>query len=140
MTVKSWGKGRPDFYSDVISSRPVIATVQNTQARMLTQASYEVATGAVAIVSFYTVPDGYNLALGGGYISVKDSCINKLRLVTGTEELIGDFRFDMRGDLAMSALAGQQVPENTTITAYIYNNDVISSEFSLQLSGVLTKV
>ncbi|GAG88994.1 unnamed protein product [marine sediment metagenome] len=45
----------------------------------------------------------------------------------------------MRGDLPMTALAGQVISAGMTITAYVFNNDTLLSEFSLLLSGVLTK-
>jgi len=107
---------------------------------MLVSKPYTITAGGTTIDSFYTVPAGYILSLGGGYISVKDSCINKLRLVTPTDELVGDFRFDFQGNLSFAALTGQEITQGTTITAYIYNNDVLESEFSLTLSGVLDKI
>ena len=123
----------------VITSRPVVIDTQLEQIKMNTDKRFTIAAGGTAIDNFYTVPAGYKLALGGGYISVKDSCINKLRIVIPSQELIGDFRYDMRGDLTMTALAGQEISENTTITVYIFNNDSIESEFSLLLSGVLSR-
>ena len=65
--------------------------------------------------------------------------IKLVKLQYNTEELIGDFRYDMRGDMPMTALAGQVISAGTTITAYVFNNDTLISEFSLLLSGVLTK-
>lgn len=140
MTVKSWGKGRPDYMKAVLTSRPVVIDTQLEQIRSLIYKTYTIAAGASAIDNIYTVPAGYNLQLGGGYISVKDSCINKLRITTPQLELVGDFRYDMQGDLSMTSLAGQEISENTVLTAYVFNNDSIESDFSLLVSGVLTRV
>ena len=123
----------------VIASRPVVIDTESEQIRVIIHKRYTIAAGASAISAFYTVPAGYKFAVGGGYISVKDSCIHKLRLVIPNLELIGDFRYDMRGDLSMTALAGQDISEDTPITAYIFNNSPIESDFSLLVSGVLTR-
>ena len=139
MTLESWGKGKPDYYIPTIASRPVIVTTESEQVAWNQQRTYSIAGGAVAIDSFYTVPSGYTLSLGGGHIAVKDSCINVLRLVTPSTNLIGEFRFDVQGNLTMSGLAGQEITEGETLTAYIFNNDSIQSDFSLALSGVLSK-
>lgn len=139
MSVKSWGKGRPDYMKAVIASRPVVIDAQLEQINMIIHKRFTIAAGGSAIDNFYTVPAGYNLALGGGHISVKDSCINKLRVVTANQELIGDFRYDMRGDFAMTSLAGQEISAGTILIAYIFNNDAIESQFSLVITGVLSR-
>lgn len=107
---------------------------------MLTHKRYTIAAGGATIDDFYTIPTGYSLAIGGGYISVKDSCINQLRITADNIPLVGDYRFDMRGDLSMTSLAGQDISAGTTLVVYIFNNDSIESEFSMLLSGVLNKV
>ena len=134
MPLDAWGAGSPDYYKPVISSRPQIL---DNQLKWAQSATYTVSAQAVSINSFYTVPEGYTLEIGGGFISCKDSCINKLRMVADGEELVGDFRFDIQGQISFSPSAGQTVAAGTEITIYIYNNDTLTSEFSLTLSGVL---
>ena len=136
--VDVWGQGRPDFHSDVIASRPIIVEKSSTQINWQIDKSYVVSAASTAVDTVYTVPDGYNLSLDTGLISVRDSCINKIQLYTSSS-LLGDYRFDMRGDLG-SIVAGQTIPEGTSIVAYIYNNDAVTSEFSLVLAGVLSVV
>ena len=137
MSVKSWGSGRPDYYNTSISSRPQV--VEN-QTKWQLHESYTIGAQGAAISTFYTVPDGYNLSFGGGYITADNSCINKLRLIAGNESLIGDFRYDVRGDISVSSLTGQVLAENTELIAYLWNNDSITSIFSLILTGVLEKL
>ena len=124
----------------VISSPPVIVDKQLTQVKWLISEEYSIGAGAVAIDEVYTVPEGYSLSFGGGYISVIDSCINNLRLVADVESLIGNFRFDMRGNFVMTSSSGQVLNAGTVLTAYVFNNDTLISEFSLTLTGVLSKV
>lgn len=135
--VSEWGVGRPDYYTPVISSRPQILT--DIQTKWAQSATYTVSAQAVSINSFYTVPEGYILEIGGGFISCRDSCINRLRIVANSEELVGDFRFDIQGAISFSPSAGQTVLAGTEIVIYIYNNDILTSEFSLTLSGVLMR-
>jgi len=137
MTVKSWGKGRPDYYKAAISSRPQV--LEDSQVKWTQTTAYTINAGSVVIDTFYTIPDGYTLELGGGFVSCTESCINKLRLVTDSLELIGDFRFDVQGIIMFSATAGQTVPSGETITAYVYNNDALTATFSLTFSGVLVR-
>lgn len=137
MTVESWGTGLPDFYITSIASRPTL--LQDSQESWLQSNSYVVSAMSTTIDDIYTVPTGYILELGGGHVSARDSVINKLRIVTDAGvELIGDYRYDMMGEITLSSLAGQIFTAGTTLTAYIYNNDTISSNISLTLSGVLT--
>ena len=137
-TVESWGVGRPDFYSDVISSKPIVVKSQSTQTNWQLQKSYTIAAASVSIDTVYTVESGYDLNLELGIISVRDSCINRIEIFAPSS-LTGSFRFDMRGDLS-SALAGQVIPSGTSIIVYIYNNDAVTSSFSLTLSGMKNRV
>lgn len=137
--IDPWGAGKPDYYVPTIASRPVVVDEQLEQVKWIANETYSIAARAVAISDIYTVPTGYSLSFGGGHISVKDSCINNLRLLAGSESLIGDFRYDMRGDFIMTSLSGQVISAGTTITAYVYNNDTLTSEFSLTATGVLTR-
>ena len=137
-TVDSWGVGRPDFYKQAMSSRPTILSLQQTA--WLQSNSYVVGAQSVEIDDIYTVPTGNVLELGGGQVSAKDSVINRLRLLSNNIELVGDYRYDMIGDISLSSMAGQTLSAGDTLTAYIYNNDTLSSNISLTLSGVLKRV
>lgn len=133
--VENWGIGRPDFYGDVIASIP---TIQETQTAWKLQKAYTIALQSVETDTIYTVPEGHTLVFGGGSISVKDSCINKLQIFA-PDSIIGDFMFDMAGNITQP-LTNQTVTAGTDIIVYIYNNDTITSDFSLILSGVLNEV
>jgi hypothetical protein len=136
MTVEDWGTGRPDYHSDVLPSRPVIQP--EIQEAWEFQRTYTVSPQSSESEMIYTVPEGYTLTLDGGLVSVKDSCINMIQIFA-PNSIIGDLRFDMRGDITIPA-SSQVIDAETEITVYIYNNDTIQSDFSLALSGVLNEV
>jgi len=138
MTVKSWGTGRPDYYDQAIVSRPQI--LEDSQIKWLFQETYTIGALEHEDITIYTVPAGYNLSFGGGQITTANSCINMLRLFYGDESLIGDFRYDMSGDMLVSTFAGQTIAEGVALTGTIWNNDTLSSEFSLFLAGILEKI
>jgi len=137
MTVKSWGTGRPDYYNQAVVSRPQV--LKDSQEKWQFQKTYAVGAQSALNISIYTIPIGYSLSFGGGQISTVNSCINMLQLLNGTESLIGDFRYDMSGDMIVSTLAGQQLLEGAILTGVISNNDSLASEFSVFLTGVLEK-
>ena len=134
MTIENWGTGAPDYYKPVIASQP---QVLSNQMKWSQSTNYIVDAISASINDFYTVISEYNLELSLGFISCKDSCINKLRIVADNEELIGDFRFDMQGSFNFGA--GRVVNSGSTIAVYIYNNDTLTSSFSLTLVGVLMR-
>jgi len=139
MTVKSWGTGRPDYSKPTIPSRPTLVDESNTQIKWTENKTYTITSMATAIDSFYTVIPGYNLTLGSIDISVDNSCIDQLRIL-GNSDVLADFKFDIRGSLIFTALTGQTLSAGETITAYIWNNDAIESNFTLTMSGVLDLV
>lgn len=133
--VRSWGIGKPDYWSATVISRPEVSPAEEhwTLNKVYTISGF----GAV-VDDFYTVPEGYDLQLGGGFISCSESCIQNVRLVA-TPGMIGDFRYDMRGDLILTSLAGQVISENSTMTVYIWNNYPAEVNVSLTLSGILKR-
>ena len=139
MPVEPWGAGRPDFYQDVLSSKPILIKTEETQAQWKIQKEYTIAAQSVTVDTLYTVEAGYDLNLEVGIISVRDSCINQINLFGASSTLTGDFRFDMRGDLT-SAIAGQVIGTGEPIIAHIYNNDTITSNFSLTLTGMRNRI
>ena len=138
MTVADWGSGRPDYYSPTISSRP--ALVSEEQEQWTLNKVYNIAGFASSLDAFYTVPADFDLVLGGGYISCNNSVINKLRILSGSTIIIGDFRYDMRADIILTSLSGQNVPTETVLNVYLWNNANIESEISVTLSGILERV
>ena len=139
MTVKEWGKGRPDYYVPTISSRPQTITQTGIQANWYLNKTYTVAGQATSIdTNFYTVTANKKLSLGMVDVSTRESCINKLRLYVGAT-LIAEFRFDMRGNLIFTSLSGQTLTAGQTIVAYIYNNDPVTAEFTLTISGIVER-
>lgn len=133
--VEVWGVGKPDYWSKAIISRPEVSP---SEEHWTLNKVYTVSGFASAIDDFYTVPENYDLELGGGFISCDESCIQRARLVA-TPGMIGDFRYDTRGDLILTSLAGQVVSENSTMTIYIWNNYPAEVSISLTLSGILKR-
>lgn len=88
------------------------------------------------MIPFYTVPSGKKLVLGGGFVSCNASCIQNICMVH-TPGIIGDFRYDVRGELIFTELSGQEVPTGHTITVYVFNNDSVERKFSITLTGFI---
>lgn len=138
MAVESWGKGKPDYYKPVISSRPVIVESESNQIQWVLNTNYTITSMGSIISTFYTVPIGYVLSLGMIDISASDSCINKLRILKdGT--MISEFKFDIRGELSMTNLTGQTLSAGQKLRVYIWNNNTIEDYFSVTISGFLSK-
>ena len=125
--VESWGIGRPDFTKSTI--------LLSQQVSWIYSNSFIVDPQDSEAIDIYTVPAGKELELSGGQISCKESVVNTLRLTAGAYELISDFKYDIIGDILVK---GQTISAETTLTAYIYNNDVTSANISLLLLGFLT--
>lgn len=140
MTVSSWGKGSPDYY---IPTKPGISSViddGDTQLNWLLSQEYVISAQSKEETAFYTVPEGYNLSLGGGSISSNLSCINKLRIISETETILGDFSFDVIGNIQGNALNASKIATGEVMTVTIWNNNTSEGKFNLTLSGVLIKV
>jgi len=90
----------------------------------------------VLIITAYVVPEGYRLHLGGGVVSCEASCIQNIALVA-TPGILGDFRYDMRGDIILGPDVATVLDEGTPLTYIIYNNDDVPRHFSVSLAGTL---
>jgi len=137
--VESWGTGKPDYYIPTVSSRPSIIS-GGTQAKFAQNSVYRIAGYNSIVQSFYTVPSGYKLQLGSACVSADNSVINKMRLLDNGTVILGDFRYDMRGDVNWSSLSGQSLDAGRELVVYLWNNGNDDSEISLTISGVLERV
>jgi len=138
MTVASWGTGQPDYFVTTLPARP--SAPSETQEEWVDSNEYRISAQSSNIASFYTIPEGYELSLGGGYISCGLSCINKLKIYSTTETLVADLSFDIRGDILSSALTGQKASAGDVLTIQIWNNNVLEDDFTVTLSGILEVV
>lgn len=141
-TVVSKGRGRPDYTPAVTASKPVLVANQSKWEVLVTRRACDgnpLAGRTVAAVAAYTVPAGYQLILGGAVITCDVSCMQKVVMVH-TPGLIGDFRYDMRGDLLFTSLSSTIVDPLDTLTIYIYNLDTAERDFSVSMTGVLEAV
>lgn len=90
----------------------------------------------VLVIVAYTVPTGYNLIIGGGVVSCEASGIQNIALV-GTPGILGDFRYDMRGDIILGPQVATVLEAGTPLTYIVYNNDDVPRHFSVSLMGIL---
>lgn len=139
MSVENWGSGKPDYFVPTISSRPSIISEQTTQQKWVQNTVYTIGGYSSVVQVFYTVPIGYKLQLGSAYISANNSVINKFRVLDDSTVILGDFRYDMRGDVFWSSLDGQSLDDGHDLLVYLWNNDNDESEISLTISGVLER-
>lgn len=127
---------RPTFHKPTHPAKPSISPAQ---MKWTLNKTADVSPGGCLAVPFYTVPKGFKLTLGGGFVSCNASCIQNVRMVH-TPGIIGDFRFDVRGELLFTELSGQEIPAGHTITTYVFNNDSVERNFSITLTGFLEVV
>jgi len=91
------------------------------------------------VITAYVVPDGYRLYLGGGVVSCEASCIQNIALV-GTPGIVGDFRYDMRGDIVFGPDVASVLEQGTPLMYILWNNDEVPRHFSVSLIGILEKI
>ncbi|GAJ22504.1 unnamed protein product, partial [marine sediment metagenome] len=72
-------------------------------------------------------------------VTCNASCIQKLIVYT-PGSILGDYHYDMRGDITFGPLNSKSVEAGKDIILYIYNNDSVARDFSVLLLGVLEKV
>ncbi len=142
-TVPKLGVGRPDYTPAVAASKPIVIVDQLKWALLVTRRSTDVPPNpippnTVVEIDAYTVPDNYELAMGGGVISCDVSCIQKVVMVH-TPGIVGDFLYDMRGDIIFGPLSSTIIKSGEHLMIYIYNNDDDDRDFSVSLVGVLEK-
>ncbi|MBA7716362.1 hypothetical protein ES703_125433 [subsurface metagenome] len=136
-TVEQRGIGRPDYTPAFITSKPVVVEGQDDWNVTITKD--DLAPGTVYSEAAYTVPEGYRLNLGGLIITCSGSCIQKLILYT-PGKILGDYLYDMRGDIVFGPLSSKTMLAGQVLTVYIYNNDSVARDFSLSILGVLERV
>lgn len=136
-TVEQRGIGRPDYTPAVITSKPVVVEGQDDWNVEIIKD--DLASGTVYSEAAYTVPEGYQLNLGGLIITCSGSCIQKLILYT-PGKILGEYLYDMRGDIVFGPLSSKTMLAGQVLTVYIYNNDKVARDFSLSMLGVLEQV
>ena len=134
--VEAEGVGRPAYMVAVTASKPAI--VENQEQWTLQISQKALASGTYS-TDTYTVPEGYKLNLGGAIITCSSSCIQKLILYAPGNAL-GDYLYDMRGDILFGALSSFVIAAGQMLTVYIYNNDSVARDFSLSMVGMLERV
>lgn len=137
VAVVTRGIGRPDYSPLIAVGKPVVGADQ-VEWSSLTLIK-DLAAATIATRTVYTVPVGYKLNFGGIIITCSASCIQKLIVYT-PGSLIGDYHYDMKGDISFGPLNSKSVEAGKDIVLYIYNNDSVARDFSVSLSGVLEKV
>lgn len=136
-TVEAEGVGRPAYSPLVSVSKPIVGVDQEEWSKLVLVK--DLAAGSVETKTVYTVPAGYKLNFGGIIVTCSASCIQKLIVYT-PGSVLGDYRYDIRGDITFGPLNSKSVPAGQDIILYIYNNDSVPRDFSVLLSGVLEKV
>jgi len=148
--VKSRGTGKPDFVTQTKPERPTItpeppgspadAPIEHETAwRDLWDGNID--ANSMVIIETYTVPTGWRLYMGGGFISCDDENehIQLIKLIA-TPGMLGDFWYKLRGDIILAGHAIMAFEPETTLTYYIYNEDSKKHHFSISLLGTLERV
>ena len=136
-TVEAKGVGRPAYSPLVSVSKPVVGADQEEWSELVPVK--DLAAGTYDEKTVYTVPSGYKLNFGGIIVTCSASCIQKLIVYT-PGSVLGDYRYDMRGDITFGPLNSKSVGAGKDVILYIYNNDSVARDFSVLLSGTLEKV
>lgn len=139
------GIGRPDFTPAVTTSKAVVIENQEKWSLLVTRRAVDgnaLDPGVEEIV----IPaadvgnvNGYQLNMGGGVITCNVSGIQRV-VMCHTPGIVGDFRYDVRGDIIFGPLSSTICNPDEDLTIYLYNNDVEPRDFSISLVGVLEKV
>jgi len=127
------------FSPIVTSSPPRLAKNQKKFSLLVTYRAADgdpIAGNSVESVAAYTVPAGWRLFIGGAVITCNISCIQKV-VMTHTPGIIGDFRYDMRGDLMFGILSSTLLDPADVLTIYTYNNHTDYADFSITIVGIL---
>lgn len=139
MAVGSWGMGRPDFYQLTAPAKAVVGKDQEYEVKWTDLETCTLAAGVCGAIDAYTVPLEYDLHLGGGVISCNQSGIQNVRLVH-TPGILGDFRYDMRGDLILTEQSAHILEAEDILSYYVFNNLSVVASFSIALTGFLHRV
>lgn len=126
----------------ITSTKPALAKNQKKWSLLVTYRQADgdpIAGNSVASVAAYTVPAGWRLHIGGAVISCNASCIQKV-VMTHTPGIIGDYRYDVKGELVFGPLSSTLLDPGDILTIYTYNNDTVYRDFSITVVGVLEAV
>lgn len=140
-SVTQRGVGRPDYTPAVVSSKASIVDNQEKWSLLVTRRAAEgnaLPPGSETI----TIPattlgnvNGWQLNVGGGTIVCNVSGIQKVAIY----QIIGDFLYDIRGDIIFGPLSSPIISPDDSMIIYLYNLDVADRDFSISLVGVLEK-
>lgn len=139
------GIGRPDYTPAVTASKAVVVSNQKKWSLLVTRKAADgnaLAPGVETITITAATNgnvDGWQLNMGGGVISCNVSCIQKV-VMAHTPGIVGDFRYDVRGDIIFGPLSSTAINPDEDLIIYLFNNDTVDRDFSISLVGVLEKV
>lgn len=139
------GIGRPDHTPAVAASKPVVVENQEKWTLLITRRAVDgnaLAPGSETIViaaADLGNVNGWQLNMGGGVITCDTSCIQKV-VMAHTPGIIGDYRYDMRGDIVFGPLSSTIINPDENLIIILYNNDSEDRDFSISLVGTLERV
>lgn len=131
--VKGVGVGKPDYTDLTSPTKTIVGLDQEKWGLLVTRSG--MAHGS-EVIPAYTVPAHRKLNLGGGVITCNASCIQKV-VLTYTPGIVGDYRYDMKGQIVFGALSSTVLTAGDVLTIILYNNDTVARDFSISLVGVL---
>ncbi|MBA7705210.1 hypothetical protein ES703_114034 [subsurface metagenome] len=148
-TVPRRGTGKPDFVQATKPSRETITTKsagEPTETPIESQKTWrdlwdgDINGDSMMTVEAYTVPEGWRLFMGGGFVScdAPQEPIQLIKLIA-TPGMLGDFWYKLRGDIILAGHAIMAFEAGTTLTYYIYNKDSTKHHFSISLLGTLER-
>lgn len=126
----------------ITSTKPALAKNMKKWSLLVTYRQADgdpIAGNSVEGVAAYTVPAGWYLHIGGAIITCNASCVQKV-VMTHTPGIIGDYRYDMKGELVFGPLSSTLLDPADVLTIYTYNNDTVYRDFSITVVGVLEAV
>jgi len=142
--VAQTGVGRPDYTPAVVSSKASVVENQKKWSLLVTRRAADgdalppgVETIVIPAATNGNV-NGWQLNMGGGVITCNVSSIQKV-VMCHTPGIIGDFLYDVRGDIIFGPLSSTVIDPDEDMTIYLYNQDIADRDFSISLVGVLEK-
>lgn len=143
--VEMKGIGRPDYTPAVAASKAIVVANQKKWALLVTRRAVDgnalppgSETIIIPAVTLGNV-DGWQLNMGGGVITCNVSGIQKV-VMCHTPGIIGDFLYDMRGDIIFGPLSSTIINPDEDCMIILYNLDMVDRDFSVSLVGVLELV
>lgn len=144
--VTARGIGRPDYTPAVAASKPAVVPNQKKWSLLITRRVVDPEGALEPGVETIVIPaatlgnvDGWQLNMGGGVITCNVSGIQKV-VMCHTPGIIGDYLYDMRGDIIFGPLSSTIINPDEDMTIHLYNLDTEDRDVSVSLVGVLEKV